>query len=67
MLLWLNDCTLVLQLRSNIRGIVDYVTKDFYPAGLGEEEYRLSLKIGRLLEGCGSEEPTRQVFAYFIN
>ena len=67
MLLWLNDCNLVLQLRSNIRGIVDYVTKDFYPAGLGDVEYRLSLKIGRLLEGCGSEKPTRQVYAYFIN
>ena len=67
MLLWLNDCALVLHLRSNIRGMVNYVTKDLYPAGLGEAEYRLSLKIGRLLEGRGSEEPTRQVFAYFIN
>ena len=67
MLLWLDDCALVLHLRSNVRRMVDYVSKDFYPAGLGEAEYRLSLKIGRLLEGGGSDKQPRQVYAFFIN
>ena len=67
MLLCLDECEQVIHLRSNVGRLVEYVTKDFYPKGLGMEGYRVSLKIGRLLEGNGSEERTRQMYAFFIN
>ena len=59
MLLWLLECTEVINLRSNVRRQVVFVPKDFYPSGLEDAEYMLSLKIGCLLEGAGSEEQTR--------
>ena len=60
MLLWLNECEQVIHLRSNVGRLVEYVTKDFYPRGVGMVGFRVSLKIGRLLEGNGSDEQTRQ-------
>ena len=67
MVLWLDECARVIHVRSNIGALVQYITKDFYPAGLTVVEYGVSLKIGRLLEGGSSEELPRQLYAFFIN
>ena len=66
LLLWVGDCERVIHLRSNISKLITYVSKDFYPAGLEEKHFVLSLKIGRLLEGAENEQ-TRQMYGYFIN
>ena len=67
MVLWLHRCARVICVRSIVRRFVNYISKDFYPAGLSEVEYKVSLKIGRLLEGNCSEELSRQMHAFFIN
>ena len=66
LLLWVGDCERVIHLRSNVSKLVTYVSKDFYPAGLEEKHFRISLKIGRLLEGAENEQ-TRQMYGFFIN
>ena len=66
LLLWVGDCDRVIHLRSNVSKLVTYVSKDFYPAGLEEKHFVLSLKIGRLLEGA-EDEQTRQMYGFFIN
>ena len=66
LLLWVGDCDHVIHLRSNISKMITYVSKDFYPAGLEEKHFVLSLKIGRLLEGA-EEDQTRQMYGFFIN
>ena len=66
LLLWVGNCDHVIHLRSNISKLITYVSKDFYPAGLEEKHFVLSLKIGRLLEGA-EDEQTRQMYGFFIN
>ena len=66
LLLWVGDCERVIHLRSNISKLVTYVSKDFYPAGLEEKHFVLSLKIGRLFEGA-EDEQTHQMYGFFIN
>ena len=66
LLLWVEGCDHVIHLRSNISKLVTYVSKDFYPAGLEEKHFVLSLKIGRLLVGAENDQ-TRKMFGFFIN
>ena len=66
LLLWIGDCERVIHLRSNVSKLITYVSKDFYPAGLEEKHFVLSLKIGRLMEGA-EDEQTRQMYGFFIN